>query len=189
MQGNFAQLKTNVSETCLNQPLYWDECVRILQGVVSSCAVEGTTMAMISLPVGPMTQLRTAGPRMAGECFLSLLFSLHMYTGWEWKRWKGWVFSPSSCRYWADRRRRENTTFQLLPFPSVYTSSAWKDMKSGDILKRKSGIHLQILRTAERPVKRNKGSFRSSIQSSNNFVKEQEQSTAILPHSCSYGLP
>ena len=27
---------------------------------------------------------------------------------------------PSSCRYWADRRRQENATFQLLPFPSVY---------------------------------------------------------------------
>ena len=27
---------------------------------------------------------------------------------------------PSSCRYWADRRRKKNATFQSLPFLSVY---------------------------------------------------------------------
>ena len=41
-------------------------------------------------------------------------------TGSDWRV----AFSrlPSSCRYWADQRRRENTTFQSLPFPSVYTN-------------------------------------------------------------------
>ena len=35
---------------------------------------------------------------------------------------------PSSCRYWADQRRQENATFQLLPFPSVYTTTEYTSL-------------------------------------------------------------
>ena len=58
------------------------------------------------------------------SCYVSLSLET-VYRGGNGSDWRV-AFSclPSSCRYWANRRRRENATFQSLPFPSVYTCTS-----------------------------------------------------------------
>ena len=54
-----------------------------------------------------------------------------MYRGGNGSDWRV-AFSrlPSSWRYRADRRRRENATLQTLPFPSVYVHHLWMSMET-----------------------------------------------------------
>ena len=99
----------------------WDQHWTWVPNVFVSFSVSPPGVVTISTP---QHQGHTNG--LMPHCFFCGVHYIYierssLYRGGNGSDWR-FAFSrlPSSCRYWADRRRRENATFQSLPFASVY---------------------------------------------------------------------